>query len=183
MTFVVRLLFTTLLCTAGIAQNTELHSCLPDTSACVESEGVPVSSCGVFWFHRGYVSWAPLRAVGPITIALETYDGSSFGNVLPLYVEIKGYADSLGCTPEGAGQVIFITRSLDTCGGVWESVGPVEITRFTPLGSFYRIQVAFLQAYPPHWDIRSPALRCIRVTVAPDAIASTSWSNLKILFR
>jgi len=119
----------------------------------------------------------------PITIALETYDGSSFGNVLPLYVEIKGYADSLGCTPEGAGQVIFITRSLDTCGGVWESVGPVEITRFTPLGSFYRIQVAFLQAYPPHWDIRSPALRCIRVTVAPDAIASTSWSNLKILFR
>ncbi len=103
--------------------------------------------------------------------------------MLPLYVEIKGYVDSLGCTPEGAGQVILITRSLDQCGGVRESVGPIDIRRFTPLGGFYRIQVGFLEAYPPHWDIRSPSLRCIDVTVDPTVITAMTWSHLKTLFR
>ncbi len=169
----------------GLAQSTTFASCLPDSRVCVETEGFPVgnpfSPCGVFWVHRGYVSWPSLRAVGPITVSVETYDGAL--NVVPLYVEIKGRVDSLACTPPGEGQVILTTRSRQQCGGIWESVGPLDIRQFTPLGSFYRLQIFFLIANPPSSEIHSPGVRCIRVVSAPQALFSASWSMIKTLYH
>jgi len=169
----------------GLAQDTKLYSCLPDSNVCIETDGFPVgnpfSPCGVFWIHRGLVSWPPLRAVGSITVEIETYDGAL--NVLPLYVEIKGRVDSTGCKPPGSGEVILDTRSRQQCGGVWESVGPLDIRQFTPIGSFYRIQVFSLVANPPGVGIHSPGVRCLRVTVDPATVATESWGRVKMLYR
>lgn len=172
------------LCKPSFTQNTELYSCLPDSTACVESQDqliADICSGSFFHFHRGRVSWPPLRAVGSTTVSIQTYGAD---NLLPLYLEIVPVADSVTCLPMQNGHVILETRSLAQCGGLWETVGPIEITRFTPIGSFYRVQLVFLEGYPPSsFGLRSPGLGCIRVTAKPTSMHAHSWGAVKLLYQ
>jgi len=173
----VAVLWAFVLVSLGWAQDTELFSCLPDTNVCSEAPAVLLEeSCGEqFYFHRGRLSWPALRAVGPITIAVKVkHHGSTY---LPLYVEIVSDVQSPECATGILQFPVLITEGAPDCGGTWYSVGPLDITRFTPLGTFYRVQVEFFDADPVGY-VRSPGLACVRVTT-PTEITPRTWSSTK----
>ena len=168
------------------AQDTELHSCLPDSNTCSELEAIPIpDGCGdTFYLYHGRISWPALRAVGPITVSVQTYRHQD--TYFPLYVEFQSNATSTVCnTSASGGHVLLETRGSAQCGGLWTSVGPIDIINLfgiTP-GSLYRIRVGFLQG-PPDWFSNAPALHCIQVTSeAPSPVAQRSWGNFKALYK
>jgi hypothetical protein len=144
----------------AFAQDTELHSCLPDSNACSETEAIPIPDlCGnTFYLYHGRLSWPALRAVGPITVSVQTFRHPD--TYFPLYVELLQDETSPDCSTTNNAHFLLDTRGRALCGGLWESVGPIDIIRQFGIarGSLYRIRVAFLQALP-HWMSTSPALR------------------------
>jgi hypothetical protein len=137
--------------------------------------------CGeTFHYYRGRISWL-LRAVGPITVSVKTRIGPF--SVFPLYVEIAR-ALTPECIDDGIGYVVLVAEGSIECGGVWQTVGPLDITRWTPLGSLYRIQVVALDGNPVP-NARSVGLACVRVTTTPttSAVQASSWTRVRNLYR
>jgi hypothetical protein len=169
------------------AQESELHACLPDSNVCSETEAVPLSDyCGnTFFLYQGRVSWPALRAVGPITVSVQTYGPE--GTYFPLYVQILPFATTSQCTTSGTsggGILLLETRGLGQCGGLWETIGPIETIPFgiSP-GDLYRIRILFIQPTPNSGG-HSPALGCVSVTTeTPRAIAHKSWGQVKQIYK
>ena len=181
----------TLVITAApaFAQEAELEHCLRDGGFCSETPAAVVdSSCGqVFYAHRGRLTWAPLRNDGPITIAVQTRRKNNL-TVFPLYVELVAFLDTLECETKAPISVILVAQGTGQCEGIWESLGPIDLTRHSiPLGTTYRVQVEFFTSVPDdHGVFRSSVgLSCIRVTSHRDttAVTRSSWSLLKSLYR
>ena len=179
-------LFITVFGPPAFAQDTELHSCLPDSNACSEMEAISISDgCGdTFYLYHGRLSWPALRAVGPITVSVQTYRHQD--TYFPLYVEFQPGAILPGCTTTDSGGLLLLeTRGSAQCAGLWTSVGPIDIINLfgiTP-GSLYRIRVGFLQG-PPDWFSTAPALHCIQVTTAaPSPVVQRSWGHIKAVYK
>lgn len=169
------------------AQDADLEHCLRDGGFCSETPAAVVdSSCGqVFYAHRGRLAWAPLRNTGPVTIAVQTRR-KDLRTVFPLYVELVAFLDTLECDTRAPISVVLVAQGTFQCDGIWESVGPIDLTRHSiPLGSNYRVQVEFFTTVPDdHGVFRSSVgLSCIRVTSHPTAVTPGSWSRLKSLYR
>jgi hypothetical protein len=171
------------------AQEVELDHCLRDGGFCSETPAAVVdSSCGqVFYAHRGRLTWAPLRNAGPVTIAVQTRRKNLL-TVFPLYVELVAFIDTLECETRSPISVVLVAQGTGQCEGIWESVGPIDLTRHSiPLGTEYRVQVEFFATIPDvHGVFRSSVgLSCIRVTSHADTTAVTysSWSLLKSIYR
>ena len=72
------------------------------------------------------------------------------------------------------------------CGGTWESVGPLDLRQYgIVVGETYSIRAVFMETLPDGFGrtYHSVGFSCIRVTSHPTAVASTSWSNVKVFFR
>jgi hypothetical protein len=185
-----RLLLTGVLLIAeapALAQEVELDNCLRDGGFCSETPAAVVdSSCAeVFYAHRGRLSWAPLRNAGPVTIAVQTRRRNLL-TTFPLYVEIVAFVDSLECDTEPAISVVLVAQGTSQCAGIWESVGPIDLTRHSiPLGAPYRVQLEFFATAPDdHGVFRSSVgVSCIRVTSHPAVVAPTSWGWFKSLYQ
>jgi hypothetical protein len=79
-----------------------------------------------------------------------------------------------------------VAQGLYQCGGIWESVGPIDLsTNFgIPLGTRYLVQaVGLLDAFS-YWG--STGLACIRVTTETTtdvpSESPTSWGRVKLLY-
>ena len=173
-----------------LAQEVELDHCLRDTEFCSETPVAVVdSSCGqVFQAYRGRLSWAPLRNAGPVTVEVQTHRKNLLTS-FPLYVEIVAFIDStLECETRSAVSVVLVAQGTYQCGGIWESVGPIDLTQHSiPLGALYRVQLEFFATLPDvHGVFRSSVgVSCVRVTTHPDptAVRPGSWTVLKSLYR
>ncbi len=175
---------------ATLAQEVELDHCLLDGGFCGETPVAVVdSSCGqVFYAYRGRLSSAPLRNAGPVTIAVQTHRKNLLTS-FPLYVEIVAFIDTtLECETRSAISVVLVAQGTYQCEGIWESVGPIDLTEHSiPLGALYRVQLEFFATAPNvHGVFRSSVgVSCIRVTAHPEttSVRPGSWTVLKSLYR
>jgi hypothetical protein len=174
---------------------TELYDCLDDVDGpgfCTDSTAVLVErGCGAtFNRYHTRIAWPVLRNVGPVTIAVKTRSLFQLYS-LPLYVEVVGRTlsgDDFRCYPGLAGFLVLVAQGGVDCGGTWESVGPIDLTSYgVPFGALYNVQAVFFESIPyddqGNVGIQSIGFSCLRVTSHPLAIASTTWSNVKVLFR
>jgi len=161
-----------------------------DLNACIERGG-PIPYCAEartgrityldcnrsFGFFRGRIAWYPLRCVGPITI--EVNAASHPNNRYPLYVEILPMGNTPCLDP---GYVVTTVYGNSECEP-WETIGPIDITTFVPLGSSYAIQIVFLDT--GDGALESPGVDCLRVTANPieSSIDLATWGNVKSLYR
>ena len=168
----------------ALGQDAELHACLPDSNACSETEAVPLADyCGnTFYLYQGRVSWPALRAVGPIGASVQTYGPQD--TYFPLYVEILPGVTSPECTTGGGGSLLLETRGRGQCGGLWQTVGPIDTVPLSIFpGDLYRIRVVFILPIPISVG-HSPALACISVTTeTPSGSARRSWGQIKQLYK
>ena len=172
------------------AQPTELFNCLEDGSYCSETPLDTLASLGLacgedFHVFVGRVAFPPLINRGPITIAVKSLS-PHFYYRYPLYVEIVGRlpTDPPVCTTFLAGALVLVTQGLPTqCGGVWESIGPLDLTQSgIPLGSLYHIQVVGFRDLGSGY--RSCGLACVTVRAEPtSAVALAGWGFVKQLYR
>lgn len=178
------------------AQGTGFQACLPsDGATCSQlgGGGTIFAQCptdppseNVFRRYFGPVAWYPIRCVGPITVAVETY--STYNTRFPLYVEVVPLRDSSDfpwVCENLPGRVILIIygqSGISAPCGTWDEAGPIDITPIVPVGSIYALRLYFF------WNPSgaSPAVGCIRVTAQPagtSPVASTAWGNVKALYR
>lgn len=134
----------------------------------------------------GPLAWYPLRCVGPITVALETF--SPANTRFPVYVEVVPLRDSADfpwVCENIPGRVIFIVYGqshISAPCGAWDEAGPIDITQFVPVGSLYAIRLYCFSNVMG----TSPFLGCIRVTAHPvesTPVASRTWGNVKALYK
>jgi hypothetical protein len=176
------------------AQPTDLFICMPPYSpTCFQGGGARTvadfcstnpPTARVFLNFFGRVAWYPLRCVGPITVAVETTSPPDVR--YPLYVEIvplRGPADFpyvCGNLPGNLVQIVYGHYGI-LCG-VWDEVGPMDITRIVPLGSLYALRLYFFARE----DGFSPAVGCVRVTAHPadtTAAVPSTWGRVKALYK
>jgi hypothetical protein len=184
------------LATGVSAQPAEFFACPgrgPTDYSCAQLRGgstilapCPTDPGIAFYNFIGPLAWYPLRCVGPITVALQTF--SPANTWFPVYVEVVPVQDS-GDLPwvceNLPGTVISIVYGqsvISAPGGTWDEAGPIDITRFVPLGSLYAIRLyLFSNIFGT-----SPFLGCIRVTAHPvesAPVASRAWGDVKALYR
>jgi len=161
-----------------------LERCLRDGGICSETAEVLVdSSCGeVFMSYRGRLSLPPIQNTGPVTIAVQTRRASLL-TAFPVYVEI---ATANGDTCEtGAGSVVLEAQGTQQCGGIWESIGPIDLAphSISP-GGWYRVQLEFF-AGPPHDGVfrSSVGVSCVRVTMDVSPVRGATWSFVKMVYH
>ena len=184
-----------LVLTAGVsreagAQSSDLHACLASGGGtpyyCAELHaGVLLNlDCNrSYVFNSGRVAWYPLRCVGPITIEVNAQSLSN--NRYPLYIEVipapefPPPRDYSPCYEPG--YVVMTVRGRWGCDP-WESIGPIDITPFIPLGSTYAVQVVFF--HTRDGVLESPGMNCIRVTAQPitSALSQVTWTGIKTLY-
>ncbi len=163
------------------AQLTDLYTCLERGGpipycAEVKSGGLFNLDCNRgYAFYSGRIAWYPLRCVGPITIEINA--AAHLSNRYPLYIEVVPLGGSPCIDP---GYVVMTARGEFGCDP-WESVGPLDITQFVPLGSSYALQVVFF--HTADGFLESPGLDCIRVTSHPTALNQLTWTQIKKLYR
>ena len=168
------------------AQPADFQTCLSAGSPSCQDLGGPLlvtlcpSGPRYAEIYYGRIAWYPLKCVGPITVAVETF-ASAFTR-FPIYVEIVPLPDArsgyLACV-DLQGYVLLSAYGSPTSCGRWDERGPVDITPFVPLGSFYALRIYFFGNQLGE----SPAVDCIRVTSHPLAVAPSSWTLVKSLFR
>lgn len=166
------------------AQPTEFSGCLGDGDFCSERPGELVdSSCGVdFYFFHGRISTPPLRALGPVTIAVNTRVVNTHYRY-PVYVEIVWTPECAPADSVYTRTLVMVVHGLPACGGVWESIGPFELSpRYVPYGELYTIQLTLLEGDPPPF-LRSVAVSCLRVTAESVGVADITWSRAKALYQ
>jgi hypothetical protein len=156
-----------------------------DRSSCSETQDVVVdSSCGrVFYSYRGRISWPPIRCDGnPVTLEIVTHESGHSG--YPVFVGFVPNIDSLECRTDAHTQTILAARGGLPCGGVTESIGPIDLARLgITRGEFYRVQAEFVTEQPGPFQLRSVGLGCIRVVSRTVGVATLSWSRAKTLYR
>lgn len=136
-----------------------------------------------YGFYSGRVAWYPLRCVGPITIEVNAQ--AHLSNRYPLYIEIipaPAFPPPRDYSPcYEPGYVVMTARGGFGCDP-WESVGPVDITPFIPLGSTYAVQVVFFHTRDGF--VESPGLDCLRITAHPvtSALSQVTWTRIKTLY-
>ena len=175
--------------TAAGQQSELFRSCLEEGSYCSESPPETLETfgrnCGeIFYQFKGRVAFPPLVSTGtPITIAVKTF--ATTYTPFPLYVEIRPRTpleDSLDCTTLLAGALVLVAQGSDQCGGLWESVGPIDLTqRGVALGKKYHVQLVFFEDNGSGWQ--SNGVSCIRVTSSPDLVVTNTWGRVKQLYR
>src|SRR5262245_35947934 len=156
------------LCNMAHAQPSELQSCFEDGSYCAESQLDTLAiSCGtVFRQFVGRVAFPPLVNRGPVTIAVRTVRAP--GTPFPLYAEVRGHIsdEPTTCTTMLAGSVVFVAQGIvQQCGGVWETVGPIDLTQNgVLLGGIYHVQLVGF--YDPTINQGTVAVACVEVRSA-----------------
>jgi hypothetical protein len=171
---------------AGVqAQETALRDCAgPGSTACVyDSSFVVGESCGqTFYYYRDRISWPPLVNVGPVTISISAWTPQED---LPLFVEVR--SQSAGAPPDVCpgkyyADAVLIAHGSSQCG-VFESVGPLDLTRLgIPLGTRYYVVVEFFEYLPSPQQLRSPGFGCINVTPST-AVVFSQMTHFKQLYR
>jgi hypothetical protein len=169
-----------------LAQPIEMSSCFEPGSFCSEAPMDTIETYGLncgrnFLISMGRVAFPPLVNVGPVTIRVLTYGRSS---TAPLFVEIRGQREPIvGCSPYLAGALVLIAHGFPwQCGGVWESVGPIDLTRSgVPLGTEYHVQVVSFSG----WSIQSVAVACVEVIAdsIPSPTRLATWDAVKRIYR
>jgi hypothetical protein len=172
---------------------TELDECVgPQATFCSDSTAALVDeSCGTqFYRFHGRVAWPVLRCVGPVTIAVKTRFARFQNTAYPLYVEVcvrPTPGDNTDCNTGRAGHVALEAQGGPGCGGVWESVGPLDLGAYgIQPGENYHVQCEFFENLPgafPGYEPHSVGFACIRVTAYPVAIAPVDWTGAKRLYR
>jgi hypothetical protein len=173
---------------------TELDDCTgPGADFCFD--GVPAlldSECAaIFEGYDGRIAWPPLRNMGPVTIAVQTRfrvgSGPQGSFMLPLYVEVRNRTsefDRLECDTGLSGSLVLVANGSEQCGGIWESVGPLDLTRYgLPLGALYSVHCVFFRLSPQERTTRSVGFSCIRVTSNPTTVAAATWGLVKSLYK
>lgn len=172
-------------CPPAGAQPTELSSCFEPGTFCAEAPFDTLETNGMdcgqtFRIIQGRVAFPPLVNVGPVTIRVRTY---GYPATTPLYVEVRGpNRGGLGCTTVLAASLVLIAYGFPTqCGGVWESIGPIDLTRNgIPFGTEYHVQLEGFREYGG----QTVAVSCIQVVRdTTSAVAAVSWGGLKRLYR
>jgi hypothetical protein len=164
------------------AQMIELDAAI--TSGCSEKPGELLEgSCGEnFFFYPGRVSWDPLVAVGPISISVQSRLGFD-ASPMPLYVEIvTNLPDSTCQTVAGSPYVIMTSYGATECGGIWQTIGPIDLKRYVPIGGLYAIRLSFIEGWPTPFA-RSPAVSRIKVKLHSTPVTLTSWTILKRIYQ
>ena len=177
---------------------TDLHRCLDGgfpgwPTGCVDVEGAllidfcsedpPVARYYSQWFGR--LAFFPLQCAGPITVAVETASRTS--NRFPLYVEVVPIPNDSRewyriCEDLPGYVVQIVYGHFGVPCGVWDEVGPVDITTVIPVGSLYALQLRSFGSATGY----SPGVNCVRVTAQPvdnTPVASTTWGLVKALYR
>jgi len=184
------------LATGASAQPSEFATCLPLSSPpCSQlgGGGTIFTMCPtdppterLFVLYFGPVAWGPLRCVGPITVAVESFSGAD--TRFPLYVEVVPLQESSDfpgvCSnlPGYLTLIVYGQSYLSAPCGAWDEAGPIDITNVIPIGSLYALRLYFFSNRVGY----SPAVGCVSVTahpIAPASVTSTTWSNLKTLYR
>jgi hypothetical protein len=162
----------------------EFKWCLGDGVFCAETPIEMVgSSCGeTFYVTRGRVSTPVLSDSGTVTVAIKTWMKDDT-YLLPVYVELVP-TDS--CSTRGRLSRFFLLEARGTfaCGGLSQSIGPIKLATYVPLGMSYTIQLTFFEGWPTPW-VRSVAVSCLHVTTtggSSDVVAST-WGDVKRVYR
>lgn len=169
---------------AAGAQPTELFSCFEPGTFCSEAPFDTLETydmdCGqTFKIIQGRVAFPPLRNLGPVTIRVRTYGRPA---TTPLYVEVRGpNRAGLGCTTVLAGSLVLIAYGFPTqCGGVWESIGPIDLTRTgVPMGEEYHVQLEGFREYGG----QTVAVSCVEVTRGTTPVSAVTWGNMKRTYR
>ena len=172
---------------------TDLSRCMPPSSpTCFALGGhTTYSFCGtdpptvgIFLQFFGPVAWYPLRCVGPITVAVQTYAGDD--TRFPLYVEVVPLpAVDWGYVCENIPGTLILTvygqSHVSARCGTWDEAGPIDITGVIPLGSLYALRLYFLSNLSGF----SPFVSCIRVTAHPvdTPVLPTTWGRVKALYK
>ena len=161
-----------------------LNFCALDSTAVLVDEG-----CGTtFNRYHAKIAWPVLWNVGPITISVRTRSlPFTPPPQVPLYFELVSrnpLPDPRDCRTSFNGRVVLAAQGGPHCGGTWESVGPIDLAWFgIPPGTPYHVQAVFLESLPGTIDFHSIGFSCIRITSHPTAVASKTWSSMKVLFR
>jgi len=164
-------------------QPTDLNVCIEQRGPipyCTEARtgGITYLDCNrSFAFFRGRIAWYPLRCVGPITIEINA--AAHVHNRFPLYVEILPMGNTPCLDP---GYHVMTVNGGFECDP-WETIGPLDITTFVPLGSSYAIQIVFFDT--GDGDLESPGVDCLRVTPNPieSSVDLATWGHVKLLYR
>ena len=173
---------------------TELYDCVDDADGlnfcALDSTAVLVDEeCGAtFNRYHAKIAWPVLWNVGPITISVKTRSMPfTPPPQVPLYVELASRnlpMDTRECRTSFPGYVVLAAQGGPHCGGTWEITGPIDLAWFgIPLGTPYNVQAVFLESLPGTIDFHSIGFSCIRIISHPTAVTSTTWSNMKVLFR
>jgi hypothetical protein len=125
-----------------------------------------------------------------VTIAVKTRFVEYQSTDYPLYVEVCPRitpSDTTECLTERAGHVALVAQGGPRCGGVWESVGPLDLAAYgIQPGENYHVQCEFFNNLPGPWpgyEPHSVGLACIRVTAHPTAVAPVDWTVVKRLYQ
>jgi|SRR5262245_40491532 len=172
---------------ARAQEPTELYDCVNDADGpnfcTADSTDVFVAEgCGAtFNRYHGVITWPPLRNAGPVTISVQTLALISGTTHLPLYIEV---AEGLqGCRALRPALVALVAQGATVCGGVWESVGPIDLKEYgIRLGDLYTIRAVFLESLPGTVNSHSVGFACIRVS-GRLAVAPATWSTIKVFYR
>lgn len=174
---------------------TELYDCVDDADGpafCSDSTAVLVDEgCGSsFSRYHGRIAWPVLKNVGPVIISVKTRYVEFGRTHIPLYVEVRGRttpSDQKECRTGLGGHLVLVAQGGPDCGGAWASVGPINLRDFgVPMDESYIVQVVFFESLPDdngELFFHSVGFSCLRVTSHPTAVASTNWSNVKVLYQ
>ncbi len=169
---------------AGRVVGAEITWHLQSGVFCAEStiENVGTSCGEVFCFARGRVSSPVLIGGDSLTVAIKTWM-PDFSYAQPVYVELVA-TDS--CSTRGLlpRYLLIAPHGTEACGGVWQSIGPVDLRWYLYPGERYTIQLTFIDTDPPPFG-RSTAVSSLQVTT--DSVVSgvwpSTWGDVKRLYR
>ena len=170
---------------------TELEDCVgPGADFCFSGTSALIDSgCGArFEGFVGRIAWPALLNVGPVTIAVQTRNTSFEGQTwFPLYVEVRGRgypSEGRECNTGLGGDLVLVARGGLSCGGTWESVGPIDLRPYGIfLGTIYSVQCVFFRTVPDGLGARTVGFSCIRVTSTPEALGALTWTAAKRLYK
>ena len=172
---------------AAAAQSVGFATCFGVGEYCAEAPLDTVDTfgngCGrTFWGINGRVSFPYLTNQGPITISLLSY---SLAATFPVYVEVRNRATQSVCTTLTAGYLVLVAQGIPSqCGGVWEAVGPIDLTGLgIPLGTDYLVQLVGYRGINPSRS--SAAVACVEVRsgATTSVVRDNRWGHVKMLYR
>jgi len=169
------------------AQPTEMSSCLEEGSYCTEAIPDTLNTfgddCGVtFRVVVGRLAFPSLVNRGPVVISVRTY--ARPGNLYPLYVEAAQRGVPLpSCTTRLSGNLVMAAEGVPKqCGGVWETVGPLDLTESgIPLGAEYHVQLVGF--HDPRTQTGTTGVACVSVSTPPNNVMRVPWHTVRVLYR